>query len=335
MSFNIQKFVNKNSQGAGFFFCFFLVLLETQKPLYLLKLANYISDLLYRYECVIVPDFGGFVTNTKSASVDTFKQVFHPPYKQITFNSHLKNNDGLLVNYIASVDKISYDNALKFIQSEVKNGLKKIKLQTLSFDKIGSFNLVNNQLIFEPQQKTNYLTSSFGLKSVVQPKIKRVAKKEPIILVPNKPKKSNDYLKYAAIFIIGLSVIALGNKFYDYNKNNTAIATAKIKQEIINQKIESATFIISKALPILNLDLVRQKKSFHVIGGAFRFPENATKKVNQLINEGYDARILGINKWNLSIVSYESFSTENEARKTLFTIKNSVEKDAWLLVQEF
>ena len=26
-------------------------------------LATYINDLLYRYDCVIVPDFGGFVTN--------------------------------------------------------------------------------------------------------------------------------------------------------------------------------------------------------------------------------------------------------------------------------
>ena len=65
-------------------------------------IANYISDLLYRYDCVIVPDFGGFVANRIGAQVNNFTHTFSPPTKQITFNGLLKHNDGLLANYIAS-----------------------------------------------------------------------------------------------------------------------------------------------------------------------------------------------------------------------------------------
>ena len=78
-----------------------------------MTLAKYISDLLYRYECVIVANFGGFVTNEISAKVNHFTHTFYAPSKQITFNSHLQNNDGLLANYIASSKNTSYAEAVE------------------------------------------------------------------------------------------------------------------------------------------------------------------------------------------------------------------------------
>ena len=91
-----------------------------------MKLSSYISDLLYRYECVIVPDFGGFVMNTKSAIISPYSKTFYPPHKLITFNGHLKNNDGLLANYIASVDKVPFDSAMNFIKFEVNEWKEEI-----------------------------------------------------------------------------------------------------------------------------------------------------------------------------------------------------------------
>ncbi len=308
-----------------------------------MKLSNYISDLLYRYECVIVPNFGGFVTNNQSAKIDKISQTLQPPYKQITFNSHLKNNDGLLANHIAAAEKIPYECALNFIQFEIESWQKKLINEELELEAIGTFSLSNNKLLFNPQQKINYLTSSFGLGNVVSPEIKResykkqVAKleeKAPIQFTPER-KKAPNYLKYAAIFVIGLSAIGFGGKLYKNYQTEQLIVTAKKQQEITNQKIENATFVISKPLPTLNLEAEKRKKGFHVIAGAFRFPDNADRKVNQLLNEGYNSRILGINKWNLSVVSYGSYSTEEEAREILTNIQSNIAKEAWLLIQEF
>jgi hypothetical protein len=308
-----------------------------------LKLANYISDLLYRYECVIVPGFGGFVTNIKSAKIDAEKQILQPPYKQITFNSHLKNNDGLLANYIATVDKIKYECALNFIKFEIETWMAQLQYEDLYLTPIGSFTLTNNNLIFEPQEKINYLPSSFGLTSIIAPEIKREAyirqvqkieKKAPIF-ISETSKKAPNYLKYAAIFVIGLSVIGLGGKFYNDYQNRQMILVDTQEQNELEQKIENATFVIGKTLPTLNLNLKATKKSFHVIAGAFRFPENAVRKTEELQSEGYESRILGVNKWNLSVVSYGSYSTREEAEENLSDIKNTVAKDAWLLVQEF
>ena len=309
-----------------------------------MKLANYISDLLYRYECVIVPEFGGFVTNNKSARIDKINNTLHPPYKQITFNSHLKNNDGLLANYIASADKIPYESALNFIQFEIDVWLEKIKAQDLYIESIGSFSLVQNKLHFQPQKKLNYLTSSFGLTNVVIPEIKReVYKKEvekleekaPILITPERRKAPN-YLKYAAIFVLGLSAIGIGGKLYKDHQSKQQIVVAKEQQKRIDQKIENATFVISKPLPTLNLEVnTVDNKSFHVIAGAFRFPENAEKKLTQLKAEGYHARILGINKWGLTIVSFDSYDSERDAINNLNSIKRMKDEKAWLLVQKF
>lgn len=306
-------------------------------------LANYISELLYRYECVIVPDFGGFILNNRSATIDSLNNILSPPFKQITYNSHLKNNDGLLANHIASADNISYECALNFIRFEIEEWQQKLINTDIDLEGVGSFSLVNDILHFEPQKSINYLTSSYGLSTVVSKKIKReerikkvvpLKEKAPIILSAE-PKKSPNYLKYAAIFILGLSVIGFGGKMYRDYQNNQILVEAKEQQRIIENKIESATFIITKPLPTLNLDLHVDHKNFHVIAGAFRFPQNAVRKVNQLISEGYDARILGVNKWNLSVVSFGSYSTREEAVKDLVKIRVNVERDTWLLIQEF
>lgn len=304
-----------------------------------MNLSNYISDLLYRYECVIVPDFGGFVTNNKSARIDPSVNTLYPPYKQITFNRHLKNNDGLLANYIASTDKISYECAVNYIQFETEAWKEKLKQEELMLSNLGVFSLIDNKLHFEPQQAINYLTSSFGLSNVISTEIERdttvkTSVQEPKI-VPLERKKAPNYLKYAAIFVIGLSAIGFAGKYYKEQLAQKQLAEAKKQQELVEKKIENATFMITKPLPALKLEITAAKKNFHVIAGAFRFSENADRKLNQLLQEGYEARILGVNKWNLTVVSYGSYATRKEALENLYQIKNDVAKDSWLLIQEF
>ena len=137
-------------------------------------LANYIKDLLFRYDCVIIPSFGGFVTNKVSATFQEETSSFSPPYKQISFNNNLKDNDGLLANHIASVESISFEKANKFIEDSVFDWKKIIEKETLEIEKLGCLKLNDRkQIIFNPTNDVNYLTSSFGLSSVTQSSLKR------------------------------------------------------------------------------------------------------------------------------------------------------------------
>ena len=57
-----------------------------------MQFERYISDLLYRYECVIIPEFGAFLTQNVSAKVHESTNAFYPPKKALSFNEQLKNN---------------------------------------------------------------------------------------------------------------------------------------------------------------------------------------------------------------------------------------------------
>ncbi len=317
-----------------------------------MQLENYISDLLYRYECVIVPEFGAFITQHVSAKIHETTHAFCPPKKIISFNEQIKHNDGLLANYIADIEKVPFAVASKKIQKRV-NSLKSFLTEgeTLSFDNIGDL-MFNNEgkITFEPSYNLNYLTDAFGLSQVFSPLITReepvliretlkeevkvIEEKTPITITPEK-RKARPYLKYAAVALIALTLGGLGMSGYYVNTIETH---NKIAQQEANSQLESkiqkATFVISNPLPTLTLNIEKQTGNYHVVAGAYRIEENSTKKVNQLLNKGYSARKIGVNKFGLHQVVYSSYESRSEALKALWSIKSNDNRDAWLLVKK-
>lgn len=303
--------------------------------------ANYISDLLYRYECVIVPNFGGFVTNEISAKVNHFTHTFYPPSNQLTFNSHLQNNDGLLANYIAAAKKISYSEALESIEKEVAEWKLLLTVEVLDLENIGSFQLnKEHKLIFEPTNSLNYLTASFGLDSYVSPAIKRVVFKEKVKQFETSSsaetkRKTPAFIKYAATAAILFALGTVGWNEYQKIEYKNLVAEAEQQQKKVEKTIQEATFVISNPLPAITLNITKETYNYHIIAGAFRTPENAEKKLQQLLEKGYNAKILGANKWDLTQVAYESFTTEDEAINKMRIIHKTESEDAWLLVKEY
>jgi cell division protein FtsN len=128
---------------------------------------------------------------------------------------------------------------------------------------------------------------------------------------------------------------SFGWNAYNNNQYQEQLLAEQKQQDAVEQKIQQATFVIENPLPTITLNIAKEVKNYHVIAGAFRDPLNANKKVKQLISNGFDAQILGVNKWNLTTVSYASFADKDAALLNLKEIKNTVSSDAWLLVQEF
>ena len=310
-----------------------------------MTIANYISDLLYRYECVIIPKFGGFVTNEISAKVNHFTHTFYAPSKQLTFNSHLQNNDGLLANHIASIKNISYSEALSTIEKEVEIWKLSLTNEELELENIGSFYLNSEKkIVFEPNIVVNYLTSSFGLNTYVSPAVKRIAYKEnmkqletiaPILSSEENRKKTPVFIKYAAAAAIIFALGTVGWKEYQKFEYHNLVAQSNAQQQQVEKTIQEATFVISNPLPTITLNVAKETYNYHIIAGAFREPLNAEKKLRQLLEKGFNAKILGVNKWNLTQVSYESFNSRNKAINRLNTIRKTDSKDAWLLIKEY
>ncbi len=313
-----------------------------------MNIELYISQLLYRYQCVTVPGFGAFLTEIQSAQLIESSHSFFPPKKMISFNAHLKNNDGLLANHIAQAEKTSYEYAVSAIQYEVHNWKKALQEKGLfSIKNVGNFSLnADNNLIFTPYDQTNYLTNSFGLSAFVSPVVKReifeqkiealeenIEENEVIEFIPQR-RKSSVYLKYAAIFVLGLGLTgAIGYPVYQQQIANETIIVEQSVQKQVQNKIQEATFFIENPIPAVTLTVKEEKMSYHIMAGAFRDEKNAQKKFKELSNLGYKARRIPQNKHGLYPVLYGSYRTFAEANKAKEEIIKTDNPDAWVLIE--
>ncbi len=91
-----------------------------------MQLSKAINSLLYTNDCVTVPGFGSFIVNKFSSVYDEKKGKFYPPSRKVSFNPKIKNNDGLLANFISERETISYEVAVKNIHNEVISWKKKL-----------------------------------------------------------------------------------------------------------------------------------------------------------------------------------------------------------------
>ena len=308
----------------------------------------YIGELLYRYNCVVVPEFGAFLSHMKSAVLHRQSNTFYPPSQEISFNEQLSSNDGLLVSYMANAEKTTYEDMLNRTLEVAESWKESLRSgERLTLENIGELWLSKEGKIrFQPTKKVNYLTSSFGLSSVVSlPVTREVLKEEvreleekiPFVITPKEPKTRvlRPYMKYAALFLLAVSSAFTAYDVYDNSVAN-AEWVEREAQEMVSRNLQQATFFETapRELPPLQIAVTkRSTASHHIIAGAFRFKENADKKVRQLRRKGYDAAYLGTNPYGLHQVTYDSFTDTDEALEYLQRIKRTESRDAWLLTK--
>jgi hypothetical protein len=314
-----------------------------------MKIEQYISQLLYRYQCVTVPGFGAFLTEFQSAHLDENSHSFYPPKKMVSFNPFIKNNDGLLANHLAEAEKVSYEVAVSAIQNEVSHWKTKIQeFGNFSIKNIGDFSLNSEKnIVFVPVDQINYLKESFGLSSFVSPAVKReilreVYKEEaeqleeqaPLIFTPER-KRNYSFLKYAAVFLLTAGIAGtVGYRFYEKKIAEETLLVQTNVQKKVNQKIQEATFYISNPLPSVTLTVPAEKMPYHVVAGVFRIETNAEEHYQRLLKLGFKALRLEPNKHGLFPVLYGSYSSYTEAQQAMKDIHKLENKDAWLLIQE-
>ena len=237
------------------------------------NLDTYIEDLLFKHQCVIIPEFGAFVSNRKAAELAADKS-FSPPQKELTFNARLTYNDGLLAKHISEVERSSYEEAQGYIKSVVTTWKQDLSLgKEIRLANIGKFTKgTDNNVIFTSLSKENYLTDSFGMSNVAAKEINKsetgVEIANPIYgndqnnkpgLVENpsvtpeeaaagKPKPKMPLpIKYAAVAIVGLSAIGFAIYSFLNNQENPTVVEvqadpAKV-EELVNEEVAKATYV--------------------------------------------------------------------------------------------
>lgn len=140
-----------------------------------MRITLYIKELLFKKDCVIVPDLGGFVAQYRSAFLHPSQHTFQPPSRRVAFNASLRTGDGLLAFHIASRLGLNYSEATELIKEQV-NGIweKMMAGEKVVLDEIGTLVLDSGKRIqFEPDPNCNFLDQSFGLSSIHSPAIRR------------------------------------------------------------------------------------------------------------------------------------------------------------------
>lgn len=309
-------------------------------------ISTYISDLLFLHDCVIIPQFGGFVGNNTSAVLNETTGVLSPPSKEILFNPNLQTNDGLLINHIAISEQITNEKAKRMVEEYVSTIKEKLQnIRTYRIEKVGLLSIgIDGNILFLQDSFTNYNLSSFGLKAQQTKKIDVINKKIEVITAPISTKKGrNKVWRAAAILlpIIGLSLFSITQEKKIENVYSQ-IASLNIfsetKQELNVTKVEDITIEVTpikttekaiKEEKQVEQEIIAEK-NFHLIAGAFGKKSNAEKLVKKLQSQNYNSTIVGKTKEGLIRVAFDSYETKEQASAALDILK-SENKSAWIL----
>jgi nucleoid DNA-binding protein len=324
------------------------------------NINKHISDLLCEHNCVIIPDFGGFVANYESAFIDSRTNHMFAPKKSIVFNRSLKNNDGLLVNEIAVGEGLTFKQAKKELYKYVLNLNESLSLHKKVFiDEVGTLLLTSDEkVLFVQSNSRNHLLDSYGFTTIQYPAIQRTSVQERFeekikhIDKAHLPSNKKPWLKAAAVLIPLLMVSALGisnkDKIHSVYANLSpfgssssstvveAVETAtthlsSFDVESPTNNIEEAVLSFYEAKNNMTTVVENEVPKHFIVAGAFSSERNANKMISKLQKSNFtSSKIVGKSKSGLYRVSYNGFVNSSDAILALRQIKKT-NPSAWLL----
>ncbi|MDA8956342.1 SPOR domain-containing protein [Flavobacteriales bacterium] len=317
------------------------------------RINTYISDLLCLHDCVVIPNFGGFVANYQASVIDNGTNTIKPPSKSIVFNKSLSNNDGLLANEIAVNEKLSFKQAQKKIVEYVAYLNDSLHLhKKIYITEVGTLLLLDgSKIIFVPSTSRNHLLESYGYSPIQYPTISRdnisEKVKTKIIELPISDKKGKpSWLKVAAVAlplaILSFAGVSNSKKIKSsyaslipLNTSTEVVqtkATTQASEYHINSLSNGIDQAVSDYYSLLNqpVEIVSAHKHF-VIAGSFKSKANANKLVKKLNRWNYaDAQVLEVSSNGYYRVCYTKHIEHQPALTSLRKIKKS-NTSAWLL----
>jgi nucleoid DNA-binding protein len=297
-----------------------------ERRLSFLDITAIIRELLFGYDCVILPGFGGFIGNRIPSRIDDNTSTFYPPLKQISFNRNLNYNDGLLIGKISQKFGISYIDARGIVDDFVSNvRIRMARGEKILFDRIGSF-YVNREsnIQFEPDMNSNYDLDSYGLESFQRDPREGYDSRRRIFRRfdrdPEKRARIKKILIRAAVAIPIIAVLVLVPLKTDIFKparvesvtmNPLAKAELEENKSVVDQDLasgfgtEEGIANVDENIAAYGTDLTQTPEPTYeapvpqqsagnllIITGSFKSRENAASQVDDLSNQGFKAEII-------------------------------------------
>lgn len=300
-------------------------------------IPHYLSELLLRFDAVILPGLGQFRLKNVPASIKG--DTILPPGNILEFDPSLKNNDGVLANYLSEKNRISFFDAcsqiLEFvekIQKELNEG------KSVVLEKIGSLKKdQSEEIIFSADTNVNYNLDSFGLIAVDMPSQQKNKVEKQLETVPAKKKK----FPVAAIWIIAVVFVLaagitgvyflkpdlfekIGVNFGQQKQNDKTLSSANVQK---NNPPSQKNDTVSK----MQQQQANQPIHYYIITASFRIKENADNYSAQLNKQGHKSEIIFVPEKNLFAVSCDAYNDSIQAKQALEGIKGSVNPASWIM----
>lgn len=327
-----------------------------------MKIKDYIKELLFTNQGVVIPGLGGFVSEYEPAAFDVNENSFIPPSKKITFNPKYSYHDNLLTEFISEKENIDKEKSMQNLEDFVKDvKTRLIKGEKIDFPEIGSLSQnIKEEILFEQDAKSNLLSDSFGLTSVKTKPIVNPQNNVAKAVKPIKQKKSyKKLILISSSAIVFLCLVSLSwlltEGFTDFSlissnekpnpepsnniiintpeKNLDSIAQNDSVKALINQSIDENT---DKKDALFYTEPEKEApkpkySEFHIIAGSFKKIENAEVFSSKLRDKGYEPVIIHSGE-NLIRIAIFSYTDETEALTKLYSLRESSDiKSFWIL----
>ena len=131
----------------------------------MISIAEAISDLLYVRDIVVVPGLGAFVKKPVSAEVNPVANYFATPSCQIEFDAKRREDNDLVISYMAEKNQIPEDEARRLLVMFVSDCFNSLKSgKKVMLNQIGTLSLDwAEDIVFQQESGVNYNADAFGL----------------------------------------------------------------------------------------------------------------------------------------------------------------------------
>jgi len=276
-----------------------------------------IKELLLLNDCVIIPEFGGFVCNYRPAQIKHNR--FNPPSKEIAFNPKLQANDGLLINFISEREGIGYFDAKQQVDDFVEESFLKLEnYDRIVFEGIGQLYYDQKEnLLFEPSDDTNLLIDSYGLESFSYEKLYQRMVPEPAMKIKTREiqqvvfsKRDIKRVLIGVPLVLALALIPMKNTKDIINTSDMGFISQLTEVITPAQVISEQTKLVEEPVAKPSND------KYFLIGGSFKVEENAVRFMEDMKNQGFKPVDMGIYN-GLHRICIQSFSNFQEATDRL------------------
>lgn len=215
------------------------------------QLSRHIEILLLSNDCVVVPDFGGFVAHWVPASYDDSDRTFLPPMRTLGFNSHLRMNDSLLAQSYVEAYDISYPEALRHIEKDVEDLRQQLQAEgSYTLTGLGTLTLnMDGNYEFEPFRAGILSPEIYGLSGVAFKRLRDEAVPEEVAVNAAEPQDAET------------ASPALLDFMPDEEEDSKSIS---VKMSWIRNAVAIAAAVVAFfvfATPVVNSDLGNQSMS--------------------------------------------------------------------------